>query len=70
MLVKEEAEIMKTLIKLTYNGLKEIKMFHLVKKQALKFSEDHRSGVLTHTYTHTHTHTHTHTRTERERQVN
>ena len=36
MLVKEEAEIMKTLIKLTYNVLKEIKMFHLVKKKVFK----------------------------------
>ena len=31
-------------------------------KQALKFSEDHRSGLLTHT------HTHTHTERERERE--
>ena len=36
MLVKEEAEIMKTLIKLTYNVLKEIKMFHLVQKNVFK----------------------------------
>ena len=37
-------------------------------KQALKFSEDPRSGLLTHT--HTHTHTNTHTDTERKREVN
>ena len=37
-----------------------------LKKQALKFSEDPRSGLLTHT----HTHTNTHTETERKREVN
>ena len=35
-------------------------------KQALKFSEDSHSGLLTHT----HTNTHTHTETERKREVN
>ena len=37
-----------------------------VNKQALKFSEDPRSGLLTHT----HTHNHTHRKREREREVN
>ena len=35
-----------------------------MKKQALKFSEDPRSGLLTHT----HTHTQTHTQKQRERE--
>ena len=37
------------------------------KKQALKFSEDPRSGLLTHTHTHKQT-THTQTQTQRERE--
>ena len=36
----------------------------LYNKQALKFSEDPRSGLLTHT----HTHTQTHTQKQRERE--
>ena len=38
-----------------------------VPKQALKFSEDPRSGLLTHTHTHTQTNTHTHTHKEKEK---
>ena len=37
-------------------------------KQALKFSEDPRSGLLTHTHKHTHTHTHRETQTQRKRE--
>ena len=37
-------------------------------KQALKFSEDPRSGVLKHTLTNKHTHTHTQTQRGRERE--
>ena len=36
MLVKDMAVIMKTHIKLTYKGLKEIKMLHLVLKKVFK----------------------------------
>ena len=41
----------------------ERKNINILKKQALKFSEDPRSGLLTHT----HTHKQTHTDTERKR---
>ena len=37
-------------------------------KQALKFSEDPRSGLLTHTHKHTHTHTHTERHRHREKE--
>ena len=43
-------------------------MLQIKKKQALKFSEDPRSGLLTHTHKHTHTHTQTQTQRERERE--
>ena len=36
-------------------------------KQALKFSEDPRSGLLTHEHTHTQTNTHTHRHREKEK---
>ena len=39
------------------------------KEQALKFSEDPRSGLLTHTHTHTHTHTNKHTHTQTQTQT-
>ena len=46
-----------------YLKLSKNQLFNsIILKQALKFSEDHRSGLLTHT----HTHTHTHTQSERE----
>ena len=41
--------------------------FNLCKK-ALKYSQEHRSGLLTHTHTQKHTHTQTQTQRERERE--
>ena len=44
-----------------YLKLSKNQLFNsIILKQALKFSEDHRSGLLTHT--------HTHTQSERERE--
>ena len=48
---------------------KNIQIQHLI-KQALKFSEDPRSGLLTHTHTHKQTHTDTYTERKRKGEVN
>ena len=54
-----------------YLKLSKNQLFNsIILKQALKFSEDHRSGLLTHTHKQTHTHTHTDTERKRKGEVN
>ena len=52
-----------------YNLLVKQTLIQL-RKQALKFSEDPRSGLLTHTHTHKQTHTDTDTERKRKGEVN